>query len=323
MSSAATHGARIRAVAAILSTVVLAAAANPAGSVAVDPEATMVQELVVTAHTGGPAWWRVSSPTTTIYILGIPETLPKHMKWDQTLLRRHLTGARELIAPPIATAGLGDIFAFMSIRKHFRSHGPMENGLRPDLRARFLADRPKANSDPRAYSGWVPLAATLLMVSDYRNRTGFDRMQPMNTVIHVADSLGVKVKHAAVYPAVPIFRAAEVDVNNAGPLCLAGALDEIEAGSDRPKIAAAGWARGDVATALTEDRSFERCINALPAGADVATRAMRDTTNAITASLGKGGRAVAMVNLRTLLARDGVLQQLRARGFTVATPDKG
>ena len=40
-------------------------------------------------------------------------------------------------------------------------------------------------------------------------------------------------------------------------------------------------------------------------------------------ALTKPGHAVALVNLRALLAPGGVLQQLQARGFKVAKPDVG
>jgi len=43
---------------------------------------------------------------------------------------------------------------------------------------------------------------------------------------------------------------------------------------------------------------------------------------AIAQALTKPGHAVAIVNLRSLLAPGGVLQQLQARGFKIAKPDE-
>jgi len=63
----------------------LCLAATPAPTV--DQEATVVQELVVTAPDRGPAWWRVSSPTSTVYVMGVPGGLPKGMTWDMALRR--------------------------------------------------------------------------------------------------------------------------------------------------------------------------------------------------------------------------------------------
>jgi hypothetical protein len=286
-----------------------------------DPEATMVQELVVTSHVGGPAWWRVSTSTSTVYVLGVPEAVPKGLEWDTTLLRRRLTGANELIAPASVSVGLGDLFPLLAARKHFRSHGPMENSLPPELRARFLADRPALNPDPRAYSGWTPLVASLLVVSDFRRRAHLKPFEPADTVVRIARSQGVRVAPAGAYKVLPFVRAAETGLDTSGPACLADVLDEVEAGPGLIDRAAEGWARGDVAAALSAQRGYEKCLNSLPAGADLPVKAMSDTAAAIAAALARPGHSVAVVNLRTLLAQDGVLRRLQARGLSVATPD--
>ena len=296
----------------------IAAAAPPSA----DPEGTVVQELVVTSHLGGPAWWRVSNGASTVFILGTPEALPKGLKWDQTLLDRRLEGANELIGPPTVSVGLGDAFALLNARKRFRSHGPMENSLAPDLRARFLADRSTLTHDARAYSGWTPLVASLLMISDFRRKARLEERQPASTVVRLARDRGLKVVASGTYRFVPLVRAVEVGQETSGPACLADALDEIEAGAARVDRAAAGWARGDVATALSAQRGYEKCLASLPAGADLPSKAMADATAAIATALAKPGHSVAVVNLRPLVAQGGVLQQLQARGFKVATPNQ-
>jgi hypothetical protein len=37
-----------------------------------DPDANIVEELVVQAKSPGPAWWKVSDEDTTVWILGSP-----------------------------------------------------------------------------------------------------------------------------------------------------------------------------------------------------------------------------------------------------------
>ncbi len=287
----------------------------------VDPEATVIQELIVSPHGGGPAWWRVSNGDSTVYILGVPGALPRGLKWDQTVLRRRLQGANELIGPPVVTAGIGDLFALLNARKHFRSKGPMEAGLPADLKARFQADRMSLNPDPRAYSGWTPLVAGLLMIQDFRKQARLDPFQPAAGVAALARGQGVRVVPAGAYRAVPLVRAAESGLAAAGPACLTDALDEIEAGAGQVRTAAEGWARGDVSAALAAQRGYEKCLNSLPDGADLASRAMADSATTITAALARPGHSVAVVNLRTLLAQGGVLQRLQARGFRVGSPD--
>ena len=65
----------------------------------VDPDATLVEELVVVARDKGPAWWTVSNGTSTVYVLGAPSLAPKRTPWDTTTLERRLQGANEVILP--------------------------------------------------------------------------------------------------------------------------------------------------------------------------------------------------------------------------------
>jgi hypothetical protein len=58
----------------------------------------------------------------------------------------------------------------------------------------------------------------------------------------------------------------------------------------------------------------------VPGAADFDARAKADQVAAIEAALAKPGHALAVVQLRPLLAKGGVLDQLRAKGYQVKTP---
>jgi len=305
---------------AAAATACVAAAPAPTPAPAVDQEATVVQELVVTAPVRGPAWWRVSNATSTVYVMGVPGGLPKGMAWDTSLLERRLTGANQLISTPQAAVHLGDLLPLWSAARHLKSDGPMEDGLAPDLRTRFEAVRSQLSNDPHAYSAWIPFVAALQMVGDYRKKTGLDPFEPAKTVGRLARQHGVPVKPSSLLPVMPIVQAAETEGAAAGPACLSDALHEIEAGPGPVRSAVDGWANGDVAQALEAERGYEKCVSRFPEGDAIVSQTMSDATNAIAAALAKPGHSVAIVNLRTLLARGGVLQQLEARGYTVANP---
>src|SRR3546814_11567843 len=66
---------------------------TPAQPVPGDPDAVLVEELVVTARLPGPAWWRVSDADPTVYVLGSPSIAPKHMAWDRSVFERRLKDA--------------------------------------------------------------------------------------------------------------------------------------------------------------------------------------------------------------------------------------
>jgi hypothetical protein len=293
-------------------------AATPAPTV--DQEATVVQELVVTAPVRGPAWWRVSSATSTVYVMGVPGGLPKGVKWDTTALERRLTGANELISTPQASIHLGDLLPLWGAARHLKSDGPMENGLAPDLRARFETARAQLSSDPHAYSAWIPFVASLQLISDYRKKSGVDPYEPARTVDRLARKHDVPVKPSSVFRVMPIVQAAETQGAEAGPACLDDTLHEIEAGPGPVRASAEGWADGDVAAALQAERGYEKCLSRFREGDALVSQTMSDAAGAIAGALAKPGHSVAIVNLRTLLAKGGVLQQLQARGYRIANP---
>jgi hypothetical protein len=303
----------------------LAAASMAAGTVSAvastDPESTVVDQLIVTARQPGPAWWRVSSPTSVVYVLGVPGALPKGQAWNTSVVERRLKGANEVIGPPTVAAGAGDTLALLGILNQLHTKDAMEDSLPPALKARFEVDRSRLGGDPRTYSHWMPAVAGLQMVSDYRRKADIDAAEPAKTVRHLAEHDGVRLVPAATYKALPLFKAIASQAGQVGPACLSDALDEIEAGPAPVRVAAEGWARGDVRAALAEQRGYEKCANSFPGGAELTRLAMRDTVGAIAGALAKPGHSLALVSLRALLAPGGVLQQLQARGFKVEKPD--
>jgi hypothetical protein len=286
-----------------------------------DPEATVVSELVVQAKTAGPAWWRVSHGGSTVWVMGAPSGLPRGVKWNDALLAARLTGARRLIVPPIYRAGLGDIFGALALRAKLKAVAPIEPALPSDIRARFLAASALLNQRPEHYDGWKPAVAGLLMIGDFRKHAGIQETQPIAAVRSEAARKGVRVVPAASYKAMPFLKSISGDLTDAVNLaCLEDSLHEIEAGSARVRSAAAAWAVGDVRGALTAERGYEKCLASFPEFTAEVRRNMADEAAAITQDLKTPGVSVAVIPLRGLVARDGVLAQLAARGYEVHTP---
>ena len=309
----AGHAAKL--LLAALALIGLAAAAPPLPA---DPEAQVADEFVVRGRLPGPAWWTASRGDSKVFILGMPGALPKGMGWDTSVLERRLKGAAVLIGRPQVSAGLGDLFGLMKLR----SGKPMEEGLSPALRERLKADEARIGRDPGAYSHWTPVVAGLKLIGDYRAGQSLDSGEPGATIERLARRNGVRVEPAGVYRAGALLKSITPELGALGELCLSDALDEVEAGPAPMRMAAEGWAHGDSRAALAASRGYEKCVNAMPEGADLARRAMVDTTMSIEKALSRPGRAIAIVNLRTLLAADGVLQQLKSQGYTVTTPEE-
>jgi hypothetical protein len=308
----------LAAIAAITTALPMQAPAQPLA----DPEAKVVEELVVQAVEPGPAWWRVVDGDTTVYVLAVADDeVPADLAWDQRFLERRIKGANSLILGVGVglTGGVRDLPALIRARSRLKSKTPMEDGLPPPLRARFVAARERAGQPAKRYAGWQPLIAGEMLQDDLAGRT------KTRSVVSGARALAkqhkVRLVQPARYPIAPFLQSAMSSLTPAlHQQCLTNALDDADAGPGRARAALQGWARGDTAAALNMPRGFDKCVLLVGGGAELWRRSVSDLAGAIQQDLAKPGHAVAVVNLRLWLAEDGLATQLKSRGVRVLGP---
>lgn len=304
--------------AALVATLLAATPAIAQTPVLEDPEATLVEELVIQAREPGPAWWKVSDADTTVYILGVGEALPPGMTWDRRVLDRRLKGANSLIVGTrISLAGgIKDVPALLKLRGQLRSKTPLEETLPEPLRQRFVAARTRIGKPAGPYAKWTPVIAGQQLTGDVLRASGATPVPDL--VIKSAKKQKVKIVDPARYDALPFLRKAQASLTPAlNERCLSMALDDMEVPAARTRAAAEGWGRGDVSAAVAAPRSFDKCLLILGGGAELWRRAIEDQTDAIAAALNTPGHSVALVSLRPLLAEGGVIQRLEAKGIEV------
>jgi uncharacterized protein YbaP (TraB family) len=296
------------------------ASAQPPPPALDDPDAALVEELVVTGRLPGPAWWTVSDADTTVYVLGVPSLAPKRMQWDRAIFDKRLQGANAVILPftNIRAKGMGALGAGLNLLR-LRSGGPFEARLDPHTRQRFVAVRSALGEPARHYPTSNALAAGVQLAADYRERHELTTTDPAKLVELLARRSGVPVVEKT-YDIGPLLGAIIRTPPQTGRLCFDEVLAQAEAGPAVTLQAARAWAAGDVAGALENERTYERCLAAVPGGRQFDERMKADTAAAISDALGKPGHAIALVPLRPLLAEQGVLDRLRGRGLKVTTP---
>jgi uncharacterized protein YbaP (TraB family) len=285
-----------------------------------DPDSVLVEELVVVARDKGPAWWTVSNGVSTVYVLGAPSLAPKRTPWDTTTLQRRLVGANEVILP------------FQQVRVHFarsvpalwnvmrlRAGSAFEETLDPAARARFVAAREKIGQPASRYKTRNPLAAGLLLAGDYRDKSNMTNADAAKVVKVYAQQAKVPVVQHD-YDIAPLLGAVVRTPADAGRACLEAVIEQVEAGPGVTIEAARAWAEGNTPAALANERTYERCVSMVPGAQAFDHRTKADQVAAIEAALKKPGHAIAVVQLRPLLAAGGVLDQLRTKGYEVHTP---
>lgn len=287
-----------------------------------DVEATVVEELVVQARLPGPAWWKVSDADSAVYVLGLPDALPKGTAWDTSVLKRRLQGADRLITPPTLQASVS-IFSLpkllLDARAASRSRTPLETRLSPELAQRLEAAAVRAGGRADDYRATPPWIAGVRLVQRFRRSAGLDANEPLRTVR--AEAARAKVR---IEPALAVRAKASTLLQNvrnlpdaAGRTCLEAAVGEVEAGADGPRTGAAAWAAGRVRTALATPRAQDVCIAQLPGAGAEKRDSLADQADALTAALGRPGKTVAALSLRSAVAKGGVLDRLRTKGFKV------
>nr|WP_295112690.1 TraB/GumN family protein [uncultured Caulobacter sp.] len=305
-------------------TFVTGAQAQAAAQAIDDPQANVVEELVVSAKLPGPAWWRVSDADTTIYVLGMPVAVPKGMAWDKSVVERRLDGAFTILTPPEWRAGLTDIPALLKLRKTLKDDGEWA-ARDPALAAR--TQRAWAAADPKKPDGWKdwkPLFIAMQLGGKADRAAGLLMSEPDRTIDALAKKRRVKGRSAKVGKAMPMLKSlARQHTDEAGRVCLTETLETVEAGPAARRAAAEAWARGDVKAVLAAPRSTERCQLLLPGVPELMRQSVEDEADALVDLLKTPGHAVALYPIRGLVAEKGVLNKLRARGITVRTPGEG
>lgn len=285
-----------------------------------DPDAVLLQELVVVARDRGPAWWSVSNGASTVYVLGAPSLAPKRTAWDTATLDRRLKGASQVILPfqDVKVRVAGSIGAAWNLMR-LRAARPFEDSLDAATRARFVAAREKIGQPASRYKTNNALAAGLLLAGDYRDHAGLTNADTAKVVKVYAKMAKVPVVQRS-YDLGSLMGAVIRTPRPAARACLEAVLDQVEAGSGVTVAAARAWAAGDTPGALENERTYERCINMVPGAQAFDARTKGDQVAAIEKALQTPGHAIAVVQLRPLLAQGGVLDQLRAKGYQVKTP---
>jgi len=284
-----------------------------------DPEANLVEEVVVKARLPGPAWWRVSDADSVVYIIGGPEgSLPPGMTWNSSVLERRLEGAHTFVGGASIRVGLSGVPALLRLRGQLKSKTPLESTLPPELRDRFVAARTRLGQPASRYAGSTPLLAGDQLYDDSREAGKWRSIQ--KDIEAAAKRRKLKLTSTAHVDGTPFFRTVATSltpqVHNG---CLEAALDDVEA-PGRARRAAQGWADGDLRAALDHPRGFQACLLLMAGGEQIWKRVTRNQTQDVIAALEKPGHGVAVITLRRLMAEDGVLQQLRAAGYQVTGP---
>jgi len=290
-----------------------------------DPGSAVVEELQVIARPPGPALWLVEKGEAKLYVVGSAPPLPHQLKWDSPRLNRAMGEASLVLVPPEASVGPLQVTKFFltgggGVRQPFGKK--LEKRLPPDLLARFVSARERAQRTAVPYKDWKPAVAGFILLSDFRQAAGLSEAKPVSTIERMAKAKGVKVKAMSQYRLGPILASAGKLSDEANLACLRDALTELEYEGGRPTTIGTDWAAGDLASvrARYSTSAAQRCVMRAPGGPGLLAQQIGQSADALNEALNRPGVTIAVVDLAVLLPANGVLDRLKASGATVTSP---
>jgi hypothetical protein len=290
-----------------------------------DPGSAVVEELLVVARPPGPALWLVEKGGAKLYVVGSAPPLPHQLKWDSPRLNRAMDEASLVLVPPEASVGPLQITKFFltgggGVRQPFGKK--LENRLPPDLLARFVSARERAERTAVPYKDWKPAVAGFIVLSDFRQAAGLSEAKPVSTIERMAKAKGVKVKAMSQYRLGPILSSAGKLSDEANLACLRDALSELEFEGSHSATIGTDWANGDLASvrARYSASAAQRCVMRAPGGPGLLAQQIGQSADALNEALNRPGVTIAVVDLAFLLPANGVLDRLKASGATITSP---
>ena len=291
-----------------------------------------IEEITVIGRYPGPPLWRVSSGEHVLSIFGDLQPVPKGLDWDPRNAERVIENAEVVIGSPrVSAPTFNPIRLFRLFRAARRlARNPDDAGLDdvlpPELYARYSALR--ARHQPKDDEEDLrPALAALRLYGAALDDVGLTADSGVGKTIarlmrrSDADEAEIVIKtepETVLDELKKVTREAELT-------CFASIMTSIETDLDGMKERANAWAVGDVGALERFDYpdSEGNCLAMLfSAGGlaelrdDLYAQWLREAENA----LANHERSFSVLPMRQLVAADGVLAQLAARGYVVTPP---
>jgi hypothetical protein len=317
--------------AAILATLALAAPAFAQNGAEEHPT---IEEITVIGRYPGPPLWKVTSGARTLWVFGELSPVPKGLDWDPRNAERVLDRAGVVIGNPrVSAMTLNPVRVFRVYRGARRlirlpEDATLAGQMPPELYARYVALRTRYL--PKVGEKDEELRPALAVLQLYRAAladTG------LTTDSGVGKTIARKMRRSRAEEAeVVVETEPEIVLEELKKItpeaelsCFESILTTIETDLEGMKERANAWAIGDVAALKRFDYpdSQGNCLDALvtvEGFADLRDELYGKWLSEAEQALATYDTSFSVLPMRELVADDGLLAQLAARGYTVTAP---
>ena len=330
---------RRAALASFLAAVSIAAFAADAPGPAEEP-VSRLDTVVVTGAQPGPGLWRVSKDEHVLWILGTMTPLPKKMAWVSTEVEATVAASQEVVLGPSATLEVG-VFAGLALLPSLvgarnNPDGRQLSEVMPaELYARWLPLKQRYLATDRDVEKHRPIFAANELYEAAIDRAGLSGANVFEPVVtRAAKKHGVPITRPLLKLKVEKPREAMKEFKKS-PLddleCFERTLARVDGDLDAMKTRANAWATGDLQALrdLPYADQYSACEDAVlratvsqERGLDELKPKLRKLwLDAAENALVKNASTFAVLSMRELLGDEGLLAELRAKGYEVLEPE--
>jgi hypothetical protein len=297
-----------------------------------------LDEVVVSGEQPGPGLWQVKSGANTLWILGTHSPLPMKMQWRARQVEAVIARSQSVIAPPEVSAGIGFFSGLRLLPAMLRARSipddkTLADILPADLYARWSALKVRY-SPPAKIDRWRPALAAFILYSkalDAAQLSDQDVVWPVVEKAAKHNKVEIRRPEVALQIKDPkglINEYAKSDFT-AETRCFEGLVTRMEHDMPQLQAQANAWATGDIEPLrkVSTDSPEMRCVEVLmgtPRLASMLEEARRkvrlELVLAMEGALQRNADTLAVLSVGELMASDGVLQELRQRGYQVIEP---
>lgn len=327
--------------ACLLASLLFGSVASHANTVQAEP--TTLAAVEVAGVMPGPGLWQVRSKDHVLWLIGNLRPVPRRMQWRSTELDAHLAEADAILDPPsfAFVTGRGKLHALtllpalLAARK-LPDKQTLADVLAPDLYARWSALKTEHLGSDRSVERWRPLFAAEKLHGTVVEHAGLSLESPVGD--HVNDAAKRrKLQRIPTVLAITIddsrqalreFRQGDLEDLE----CFERTMQRLESDVALLSERALAWAVGDIdkLRRLHDSDPASACIAALMDAPALRQRGVDDVraqaqalwVSAAEGVLSERRTTVGVVPIAWLLADDGILAALAARGYTVLGPDE-
>lgn len=298
-------------------------------------------EILVVGKRPGPGLWKVSKGDHVLWVFGTFGPLPVKMEWRSHEVESILAQSQEFLSPPMATPDIGvlrmaTILPFAIGINNLPDQQTLADVLPPPVYQRWLTMKAKYLPSKDDMERIRPILLADRLYGAALNKAGLENSRPVRETINKlvkqhklkVTSSEIKIPVDSPVRLVREFKKSPLE----DVACFTKTLDRLENDIDALRVRANAWAKGDI-DAIRQLDFADRdaaCASAIlsssvirnePGFANLDQR-MQDLWIAnVEKALAANKSSFAVLGLKHILAPDGYLAALRAKGYSVEDPE--